>query len=75
MSKNSTDEITEQDGIENRKDVLLKATFDLLRECDKGPYVKNALETMVVWDGVECDGYCLMQEIQELLEGIDNGKH
>jgi len=42
-----------------------------LKECDKGPYVKNALETTAVWDDATCDGYCLMEEIAEEL-GIDD---
>jgi len=56
---------------ENRKDVLLRAAYDILKKCDEGPYVKNALEETALWDGVDCDGYCLMEEIKDLL-GIDD---
>lgn len=62
-----------------RQLVLLKATLDILKECNKGSYVKNVLETSAIWDEAECDGYCLMQEIEDLLievghiNGEDNG--
>lgn len=52
----------------SREQVLLKAAFDILKSCDEGPYVKNALEETAIWGGVECDGYYLMNEIQDLLE-------
>jgi hypothetical protein len=54
----------------NRKEVLLRAAYDLLKECDKGIYVKNALETEVFYDNTECDGSCLMEDIAIEL-GID----
>jgi hypothetical protein len=54
----------------DRKEVLLKAAYDLLKECDKGIYVKNALETVVLYDNAECDGACLMEDIAIEL-GID----
>jgi len=54
--------------VENRKDVLLKATLDLLKKCDDGPYVRNILEETAIWDDAECDGFCLMEDIENLLE-------
>lgn len=53
-----------------RKEILLKATYDILKKCDEGPYVKNVLETTAIWDEAECDGFCLMEEISEEL-GIE----
>ena len=53
---------------QDRKDILLKATYELLKKCDKGPYVKNALEESVFYDDVECDGNCLMEDIAIELE-------
>ena len=48
---------------EDRKEVLLKAAYDILKKCDEGPYVKNALEVTAEYDGTECDGYCLANDI------------
>jgi len=48
--------------------VLLKATYDLLKQCDDSFYVLNVLEQTTVYDGVECDGYCLMEDIETLME-------
>lgn len=48
--------------------VLLKATYELLSKCDDSSYVLNVLEQTTVYDGVECDGYCLMEDIENLLE-------
>lgn len=50
-----------------RAKVLLKATLDILKKCDEGPYVKNVMSTTAIWDGVECDGGCLMEEIETFL--------
>jgi len=58
---------------EDRKKVLLKAAYDLLKKCDEGPYVKNALEETVFYDDAECDGFCLMEDIAAELE-IDKWK-
>lgn len=52
---------------EDRRDILLRATLDILKKCDEGPYVKNVLEVTAIWDEAECDGYCLMGEIEDLL--------
>lgn len=53
---------------EDRKKVLLKAAYELLKKCDEGPYVKNALEVTVFYDGTDCDGFCLMNDIADELE-------
>ena len=55
---------------ENRKDILLRATYDILKKCDEGPYMKDVFEQTAIWDGAECDGMCLMEEIAEIL-GIE----
>lgn len=55
----------------DRKLVLLKAAYDLLKECDKGPYVKNALAVEVQYDDTTCDGLCLMEDIAAEL-GIED---
>lgn len=53
---------------EERARVLLKATLDILKKCNESIYVKNVMETTAIWDEAECDGYCLMEEIEVLLE-------
>lgn len=54
----------------DRAEMLLKATYDILHKQKDSYYVLNILEQTAVWDGVECDGYCLMEDIAEFL-GIE----
>ena len=51
----------------DRRGVLLKATYDILKKCSQGPYVKDVFYETAIWDEVECDGLCLFEEIAELL--------
>jgi len=53
-----------------RKEILLKATYDILKKCEASSYVLNVFEQTALWDNAECDGYCLMDEIEEEL-GLD----
>jgi hypothetical protein len=53
--------------IPDRRDTLLRAAYDLLKECEEGLYVKDVMSTTAIWDEAECDGYCLMEEIGNLL--------
>lgn len=55
---------------ESRKDILLRAAYDLLKECDRGPFVKNVLEATIFYDDTICDGLCLMKDIASEL-GIE----
>ena len=48
---------------EDRKVVLLRACLELLKKCAQGPYVKNALTETVFYDGADCDGGCLANDI------------
>ena len=48
---------------ENRKDILLKAAYDLLKKCNESHYVLNVLYETVFYDDAECDGYCLGNDI------------
>lgn len=48
---------------EDRKIILLRAAYELLKECDRGTFVKNALETTIFYDDAICDGFCLMEDI------------
>lgn len=48
--------------------VLLKATYEMLKQQEESPIVLNILEQTAVWDGVECDGHCLKDEIKDWFE-------
>lgn len=54
-----------------RKDILLKAAFDLFKKQERSGYVINILCETAYYDGTDCDGYCLMDDIATELE-IDN---
>lgn len=51
-----------------RMEILLKAAYDLLKKQDNASEVLNILDTTAFWDEAHCDGYCLMEEISEILE-------
>jgi hypothetical protein len=53
---------------ENRSTTLLKAVLEILYKCDDGPYVKDFFENTAFYDGTDCDGYCLMNDIENYLE-------
>lgn len=47
---------------------LLKVSYDLLRKQEESLYVLNILSETIFYDGAECDGYCLMEDINNFLE-------
>ena len=49
--------------MDDRKDVLLRAAYDLLTKCERSPCVLNSSEVSVFYDGTSCDGYCLLEDI------------
>lgn len=51
---------------------LLKACRDLLNKQNNTMYVLNMLSETVVYDGVECDGSCLLEDIECFLEQESN---
>ena len=57
-----------------RADTLLKATYDLLDKQHGNYYVLNLLAETVYYDGAECDGNCLMEDIDAWMDerGIDH---
>ena len=63
----------EMDALERAK-ILLRATKDILQKCDDSFYVLNALEVTAIWDGVECDGYCLKDDIDAWFEEYFGGE-
>ena len=52
----------------DRKIILLKAAYDLLKRQDESHYVLNLLEETTYYDGADCDGNCLMEDIAFELE-------
>lgn len=57
---------------EDRKDILLRAAYDILKRCAEGPHVVSPSEVCARWDDANCSGDCLMEEIACLLElGVD----
>lgn len=47
----------------DRKEILLKAAYDLLKKQKGSPYVLDLLGESVFYDGTDCDGSCLMDDI------------
>lgn len=50
--------------------VLLKAALEILNKADEGPFVHNVFELTAHYDGTECDGLCLKEDIEALLEEL-----
>lgn len=62
---------------ENRAITLLMAARELLEKQKESPYVLNLLCETVFYDGVDCDGYCLSDDILDYLlemEALKDGK-
>mgnify|MGYP001179480078 CR=1 FL=1 len=47
----------------DRKDVLLRAAYDLLKRASQDHYVREATSILTRFDDANCDGYCLMEDI------------
>lgn len=54
----------------NRKEILLRAAYDLLTVADRANYVKEANSILTHYDEAACDGLCLREDIAHEL-GID----
>lgn len=52
----------------DRAFILLQAAYQLMKKQDNSGFVLNILEQESVWDGANCDGGCLLDEIGELFE-------
>lgn len=57
--------------MEDRKDVLLRAAYDLIKRSTQSHYVQEAASIQVMYDDANCDGYCLMCDIADEL-GFDD---
>lgn len=55
----------------DRKEYLLRQVLKLFKQQSESGYVLNIEEMTVVYDGAECDGSCLCDDIMEEL-GIDD---
>lgn len=51
-----------------RMELLLKKAHELLTKCDESVYVVNPMGVIINYDEAECDGFCLMNDIAELLD-------
>ena len=49
---------------EDRKVILLKACAELLRKQKNSVYVLNLLDETVYYDEADCDGSCLLDDIE-----------
>ncbi len=47
----------------DRKDILLRAAYDMLKKCADSTFVVSPMETTVFYDEADCDGSCLMGDI------------
>ena len=56
--------------MEDRAITLLKACRDLLNKQNETSYVLNLLETTVYYDEADCDGGCLLEDIEAYLEEV-----
>lgn len=54
----------------DRKTVLLKATYDFLNKLKDKSFAIEALSITAHYDGAECDGYCIADDIEAEL-GLD----
>jgi hypothetical protein len=50
-----------------REHTLLKAAYDLLKQCNQAGYVLEAMDIEVEYDGTTCDGYCLLEDLAATL--------
>ena len=57
--------------MEDRKITLLKACRDLLKKQENSGYVLNLLYETAFYDDTDCDGYCLIGDIEAELSTID----
>ena len=56
---------------EDRRAILLRAAYDLLKRSTQTHYVCEATHIMTRFDDANCDGYCLMEDIATEL-GLDD---
>ena len=57
--------------MEDRKITLLKACRDLLKKQEDAGYVLDLLSETVFYDDAECDGNCLLEDIETELSDYE----
>ena len=57
--------------MQDRKTYLLMQVLKLFKQQKESPYVKDIERMTIIYDGAECDGSCLCEDIMAELE-IDN---
>lgn len=58
---------------QERAKVLMQAALDILNKCDGSFFIISALEATAIWDDAECDGYCLKEDLEQLIDEINAG--
>lgn len=58
------DEIVKYLELLKRSKTLLTATYELLKKQESSSYVLNLLDTVTYYDEAECDGSCLIDDIE-----------
>ena len=53
-----------------QEQVLLRAAYQIIEKQHESYSVLNVLEQTSVWDGVTCDGHCLLEEIGNYLDSV-----
>ena len=52
---------------EDRSLTLLRACLDLLNQYKESPYAFKILGKTIEYDGSECDGYCLIDDLEDYI--------
>ena len=57
---------------EDRDIILLRACLDLLNQYKESPFELEILGKTIYYDGSECDGYCLIDDLEDYLFMYDH---
>ncbi len=63
ISPNEAQKVISNMPLNDRKFVLLKAAYDLLKRCNESGYVLDPMSETVFYDDADCDGLCLLNDI------------
>jgi hypothetical protein len=61
--------------VKDRNNVLLRAAYDLLKKCRDSHYVLSAMSATVFYDDAECDGLCLLEDIADELDIVEDSRN
>ena len=53
---------------EKREIILLNAVKDILEKCKESNYVLDVMGETSYYDGTDCDGDCLLEDINDFLD-------